>query len=189
MGEANEAPPLTVLRVVPAAAVAANVLDLLPDVTVDRKGHVVVVLRILAVPLLVAQRHDFDQAERLFLGLLHRHGRVFSAPRGKPGAVHDGGRGVHRRVIGRLEHYRDAERREEKKRREKKTGMERLSARRYDGVGSDLKGPSIESNLTYCGIFHQRQSSRFSLPGSRTPLPEIPVCVCVCVCVCSLSVA
>lgn len=108
---ANQAPPLTVLRVIPAAAVAANVLDLLPDVTVDRKGHVVVVLRILAVPLLVAQRHDFDQAERLFLGLLHRHGRVFSAPRGKPGAVHDGGRGVHRRVIGRLEHYRDAERR------------------------------------------------------------------------------
>lgn len=79
-------------------------LYLFPDVTVDGKGHVVVVVRILAVPLLVAERHDFDQAERLFLRFLHRHGRVFSAPRGKPSTVHDGGRRIHRRVIGRLEH-------------------------------------------------------------------------------------
>ncbi len=110
---------LTVLRVVPAAAVAANVLDLFPNVTVDRKGHVVVVMRMLAVPFLVAERHDFDQAERLFLGFLHRHGRVFSAARGNPSAVHDGGRGIHRRVIDRLEH------------RVAKTG----AARRYGGVG------------------------------------------------------
>lgn len=95
---------LTVLCVVAAAAVAANVLDLFPDVTVDGKGHVVVVVRILAVPFLAAQRHDSDQAERLLLRFLHRHGRVFSAPRGKPSAVHDGGRRIHRRVIGRLEH-------------------------------------------------------------------------------------
>lgn len=85
-------------------------LDLFPDVAVDRKGHVVVVVvvvvlvRLLAVPFLAAERHDFDQAERLFLGFLHRHGRVFSAPRGKPSAAHDGGRRVHSRVIGRLEH-------------------------------------------------------------------------------------
>lgn len=95
---------LTVLRVVPAAAIAANVLYLFPDVTVDRKGHVVVVMRMLAVPFLVAERHDFDQAERLFLRLLHRHGRVFSAARAEPSAVHDGGRRIHRRVIDRLEH-------------------------------------------------------------------------------------
>lgn len=75
-------PILTVLCVVPAAAVAANVLDLFPDVTVDRKGYVVVVVRMVAVPFLVAQRHYFDQAERLFLRFLHSHGRVFSAPRG-----------------------------------------------------------------------------------------------------------
>lgn len=95
---------LTVLCVVPATAIAANVLYLFPDVTVDRKGHVVVVVRMLAVPFLVAERHYFDQAERLFLGLLHRHGRVFSTLRGKPSAVHDGGRRIHRRVIGSPEH-------------------------------------------------------------------------------------
>lgn len=95
---------LTVLRVVPAAAIAANVLYFFSDLTVDRKRHVVVVVRVLAVPLLVAQRHYFDQAERFFLGFLHRHGRVFSARRGEPGAAHDGGRGVHRRVIDRFEH-------------------------------------------------------------------------------------
>lgn len=114
-----EEPILTVLRVVPAAAVAANVLYLFPDVTVDGKGDVVVVVRMLAVPFLVAERHDFDQAERLFLRFLHRHGRVFSAPRGNPGAVHDGGRGIHRRVIDRLEHrgsVAEKEREREKKR-------------------------------------------------------------------------
>lgn len=100
---------LTVLRLVPAAAIAANVLYLFPDVTVNRKGHVVVVMRMLAVPFLVAERHYFDQTERLFLRFLHRHGRVFSAPRDEPSTVHDGGRRIHRRVIGRLEH-RDAER-------------------------------------------------------------------------------
>lgn len=93
------------MRVVPAAAIAANVLYLFADVTVDRERHViVVVVRMLAVRLLVAQRHYFDQAERLFLRFLHRHGRVFSAPRDKPSTVHDGGRRIHRRVIGRLEH-------------------------------------------------------------------------------------
>lgn len=113
--------PLTVLRVVGAAAVAANVLDFFPDVTVDVKGHVVVVvvmvppplllllrlllLGLLAVSLLAAQRHDFDQAERLLLGFLHRYGRVFSAARHrKPGAVHDARRGVNARVTGRLKH-------------------------------------------------------------------------------------
>lgn len=108
-------------------------LDLFPDVTVDVKGHVVVVvvvvmvlllvllvLRLLAVSLLVAaaaaaQRHDFDQAERLFLGFLHRHGRVFSAARGKPGAVHDARRGVHARVIGRLEHRVNKTKQKQKK--------------------------------------------------------------------------
>lgn len=94
---------LTVLRVVSAAAVAAYVFDLFPDLTVDCKRHVVVV-RMLAVPLPAAQRHDLNQAEGFFLGLLHGHGRVFSAPRGEPGAVHDGGRRIHRRVIGRFEH-------------------------------------------------------------------------------------
>jgi len=86
------------------------VLYFSPDLTVDRKRHVVVVVvvRMLDVPLLVAQRHYFDQAERLFLGFLHRHGRVFSARRGKPSAAHDGGRRIHRRVIDRLEH-RDVE--------------------------------------------------------------------------------
>lgn len=114
--------PLTVLRVVGAAAVAANVLDFFPDVTVDVKGHVVVVvvmvpppllllwlllllLRLVAVSLLAAQRHDFHQAERLLLGFLHRYGHVFSeASRRKPGAVHDARRGVHARVTGRLKH-------------------------------------------------------------------------------------
>lgn len=82
-------------------------LYLFPDVTVDRKGHVVVVVmvvRMLAVPFLAAERHYFDQAERLFLRLLHGYGRVFSAPRCKPSAVHDGGRRIHYRVTGCLEH-------------------------------------------------------------------------------------
>ena len=82
MGETTQGlmkPKLTVLCVVPAAAIAVNVLDLFPDVTVDRKGHVVVVVRMVAVSFLVAQRHYFDQAERLFLRFPHRHGRVFSA--------------------------------------------------------------------------------------------------------------
>lgn len=107
MGETTQGLSLlTVLRVVSAAAIAANVLYLFPDMTVDRKRHgvVVVIVRMLAVPLLVVQRHYFDQAERLFLRFLHRHGRVFSASRGKPSAVHDGGRRIHARVIGRLEH-------------------------------------------------------------------------------------
>lgn len=100
---------LTVLRVVPAAAVAANVLDFLADLTVDGERHavVVVVLQILAGALLVVtQRHDSDQAERLLrLGLLHGHGRVLSAARGgEPGAVDDGGRRIHGRVVHRLEH-------------------------------------------------------------------------------------
>ena len=80
MGETTQGlePILTVPCVVPAAAIAANVLDLFPDVTVDRKWHVVVVVRMVAVSFLVAQRHYFDQAERLFLRFPHRHGRVFS---------------------------------------------------------------------------------------------------------------
>lgn len=97
-------PVLTILCLIPTAAIAANVLYLFPDVTVDGKGYVVVVVRMLAVPFLVAHRHDFDQTERLFLRFLHRHHRVFSTHRGKPGAVHDGGRGIHGRVIGSLEH-------------------------------------------------------------------------------------
>lgn len=124
MGETTQGLSLlTVLGVVPPAAIAANVLDLFPDVTVDRKRNVVVVVvRMLAVPLLVVERHDFDQAERLFLRFLHRHGRVFSASRGKPSAVHDGGRRIHGRVIGRFEH------------RGAKTEP-CFSARRYYGVG------------------------------------------------------
>lgn len=125
---------LTVLRVVPAAAVAANVLYLFPDVTVDRKRHVVVVVRMLPVSLLAAQGHYFDQAERLFLGFLHRHGRVFSAPRGKPSTVHDGGRRIHRRVIGRLEH-----RGREKKKKKTRLGERAVLLRR----GFKLKGHKI----------------------------------------------
>lgn len=75
-----------------------------PDVTVDRKGHVVVVVLMLGFFLLVVEGHHFDQAERLLLGFLHCHGRVFSKPCCKPSPVHDGGRGTHHRVIGRLEH-------------------------------------------------------------------------------------
>lgn len=107
MGETTQRMSLlTVLRVVPATAIAANVLYLFPDVTVNRKGHVVVVVRMLAVPfLVVAERHYFDQAERFFLGFLHRHGCVFSEPRGKPSTVHDGGCGIHGRVVARLEHW------------------------------------------------------------------------------------
>lgn len=96
---------LTVLCIVPATAIAANVLYLFPDVTVNRKGHVVVVVRMLAVPFLVAERHYFDQAERFFLRFLHRHGCVFSEPRGKPSTVHDGGCRIHRRIVARLEHW------------------------------------------------------------------------------------
>lgn len=141
MGETNtpgfESLILTVLRVVPATAIAANVLYLFPDVTMDRKGHVVVVVRMLAVPFLVAKRHYFDQAERFFLRFLHRYGRVFSAPRCKPSAVHDGGRRIHRRVIGRLEHLG----------REKNESS--VSVRGVnDGVDFKLKGPSVESHLT-----------------------------------------
>lgn len=59
-------PKLTVLRVVPSAAVAAYVLDLLPDVTVDGEGHgavvvVVVVLLLLVVVVVVGgeeNKHD-----------------------------------------------------------------------------------------------------------------------------------
>lgn len=139
---------LTVLRVVPAAAIAANVLYLFPDVTVDRKGHVVVeVVRMVAVPFLVAQRHYFDQAERLFLRFLHRHGRVFSAARGKPCTVHDGGRRIHRRVIGRLEHG-DAK-------------TEQCAV--FRGCGFKLKGQSIESYLTYSSGFHRPLIICFSL--------------------------
>lgn len=82
-------------------------LDFFSDLTVDGERHaVVVVLQVLARALLVvAQRHDSDQAERLLrFGLLHGHGRVLSAARGEPGAVDDGGRRIHRRVVRRLEH-------------------------------------------------------------------------------------
>lgn len=97
---------LTVPGVVAATAVAANVLNLFADVTVDGEGHVVVVvvLRLQPGPFLAAQRHYSDQAERLFLGFLRRHGRVPSAPRGEPGAAHEDGRRVACGVIGRLEH-------------------------------------------------------------------------------------
>lgn len=121
-----------------------SLIDLLPDVTVDGEGQVVVVVLVvlavvvvlvlllllvvvvvLAVFLLVAEGHDFDQAERrrllLLLRLLQRRGR-FSAPRGKPGAVHDGGRRVHRRVIGRLKHRGGG--REEEEEKEEKEGAE-----------------------------------------------------------------
>lgn len=80
--------------------------NLFADVTVDGKGHVVVVvmLRLQSGPFLAAQRHYSDQAERLFLGFLRRHGRVFSAPRGEPRAAHEDGRRVDCGVIARLEH-------------------------------------------------------------------------------------
>lgn len=102
----TEAILLTVVGVVPATAIAANVLNLFADVTVDGKGHVVVVvvLRLQPGPLLAAQRHYSHQAERFFLRLLRRHGCVFSAPRGEPSAAHEDGRGVDCGVIGRLEH-------------------------------------------------------------------------------------
>lgn len=136
-------------------------LYLFPDVTVDRKGHVVVVVvRMLAVPFLAAERHYFDQAERLFLRLLHGYGRVFSAPRGKPSAVHDGGRRVHYRVIGRLEH-----------RHAKTRGKLQCAALRQ--CGFKLKGPSIEHCLTYGSTEHKPVASRRWIPR---PSPEIPIC-------------
>lgn len=97
---------LTVLGVVAATAIAANVLNLFADVTVDGEGHVVVVvvLRLQPGPFLAAERHYSDQAERLFLGFLRRHGRVLSAPRGEPSAAHEDGRRVGCGVTGRLEH-------------------------------------------------------------------------------------
>lgn len=97
---------LTVVGVVPATAIAANVLNLFADVTVNGKGHVVVVvvLRLQSGPFLAAQRHYSDQAECLFLGFVRRHLRVFSAPRGEPGAAHEDGRRVDCGVIGRFEH-------------------------------------------------------------------------------------
>lgn len=97
---------LTVQGVVAATAIAANVLNLFADVTVDGEGHVVVVvvLRLQPGPFLAAERHYSDQAERLFLGFLRRHGRVFSAPRGEPSAAHEDGRRVDCGVTGRLEH-------------------------------------------------------------------------------------
>lgn len=97
---------LTVVGVVPATAIAANVFNLFADVTVDGERHVVVVvvLRLQPGPLLAAQGHYSDQAERLFLGFLRRHGRVFSAARGEPSAAGEDGRRVHGGVIGRLEH-------------------------------------------------------------------------------------
>lgn len=137
MGETTQGLSLlTLLCIVPAAAIAANVLYLFPDVTVNRKGHVVVVVvvRMLAVPFLAAQGHYFDQAERFFLRFLHGHGRVFSAPRGKPSTVHDGGCRIHRRVIGRLEHW-DAERRSSAPVRDVTTAW------------VQIKGPSIQSYL------------------------------------------
>ena len=70
----------------------------------DGEWHVVVVLLVLALALLVAKRHHFDKVKRFLLGFLHRHGRVCSARRAKPGPVHDGGRRIHRGVIGRLKH-------------------------------------------------------------------------------------
>lgn len=141
---------LTVQGLVPAAAIAANVLYLFPDVTVDRKGHVVVVVQMVAVVFLVAQRHDLDQAEALFLGLLHGHGRVFSAPRGNPSTAHDGGCGVHGGIVSRPEH-----------------GDVGCGARRYDGVGFKLKHQSIESDLIYSCSSH-------SPPISRASVVEFP---------------
>lgn len=94
------------MSVVPATAIAANVLNLFADVTVDGKGHVVVVvvLRLQSGPFLAAQRHYSDQAKCLFLGFFRCHGRVFSAPRGEPSAAHEDGRRVDCGVIGRFEH-------------------------------------------------------------------------------------
>lgn len=79
---------LTVLRVAAAAAVAAYVFDLLANVAVNHKGHVVVMLLLLWILILlpVIQRHHPDQAEALVLRLLHPlpRGRVIA-----PDAVHD----------------------------------------------------------------------------------------------------
>lgn len=82
---------LTVLRVAAAAAVAAYVFDLLANVAVNHKGHVVVMMLLLLllwilILLPVIQRHHPDQAEALVLRLLHPlpRGRVIA-----PDAVHD----------------------------------------------------------------------------------------------------
>lgn len=133
---------LTVLRVVSAAAVAANVLYLFSDVTVDGERYIVVVVavplvRILALAFLAGQGHYFDQAERLLLRLLHRHRRVFHIPRGEPSAVHEGGCRIHARVIRRLEHFgEDAE--------------NKAVRRRAVCVWVGFKGPSIKSAYLPC---------------------------------------
>lgn len=116
---------LTVVGVVPATAIAANVLNLFADVAVDGKGHVVVVvvLRLQPRPLPAAQGHDSDQAERLFLRLLRRHGCIFSAPRGEPSAAREDGRRVDCGVIGRFEH--------------RGLGCERGASRCYGSVASN----------------------------------------------------
>lgn len=81
---------LTVLRVAAATAVAAYVFDLLANVAVNHKGHVVVMLLLLLLWILillpVIQRHHLGQAEALVLRLLHPlpRGRVIA-----PDAVHD----------------------------------------------------------------------------------------------------
>lgn len=90
--------------IVPAAAIAANVLDFFADVTVDHERHVVVVVMRVGLFLLVVERHHFDQVKRLLLRFLHSHGRILPVCCGQPTPMHDGGRGVSHWVTARLEH-------------------------------------------------------------------------------------
>ena len=91
--------------IVPAAAIAANVLDFFADVTVYHKRHVVVVVMMrVALFFLGVERHHFNQVKRLLLRFLHSHGRILPVCCGQPTPMHDGGRGVRHWVTGRLEH-------------------------------------------------------------------------------------
>lgn len=100
---------LTFLCIVPAAAIAANVLDLFPNVTVDHEGHIVVVVMVGLFFFIIVNGHHSGQVKCLLLRFLHRHGRVvLPVSRGKPTPMlHDGGRGIRHGIVGRLEH-RDA---------------------------------------------------------------------------------
>lgn len=88
----NNTRTLTVPSLIPAATVAANVLDLFADVAVDNEGHVVIVRGLL----LASERFHSDQVKRVLLRLLHYHagGRAAPVAGGKPSPVHDGACGI-----------------------------------------------------------------------------------------------
>lgn len=97
---------LTILRVIPATAVAANMLNLLAYMTVNHEGHIAVGRcggsRGAGGVFLVTEGLHLHQIKRLLLRLLHC--RAVPVAGGEPGAVHDATRRIRHGVARGLQH-------------------------------------------------------------------------------------